>query len=176
MTSKLSKISKASRTEIKVIEQDQPLQGTIYFILYTIFYSLAFLCAAYLYDRNPDLVPFQMLTMRATFALTCLTIFYNKELKKAIWDDIDLKSSPPLIFRSLQGCYDDFISFTATAVIPLTMISIINNLSPLTTVVLAYYVLKERIRAFEIFIIILTVVGIFDVVIFADSDSSSSGT
>lgn len=150
------------------------MAGTIFFILYTILKSCAYLCGTYLYNRNADLVPFQMLTMRAAFAIACLAVVYNKELKKAVWDGVDRKSSGPLVFRSLQGCMDDMIGFTATAVIPLTMISIINNLSPLVTVVLAYFLLKERIACFELMLILLTVVGVFDVVIFADGDDSDT--
>ena len=66
------------------------------------------------------------------------------------------------------------IGFTATAMIPLTMINIINNLSPLVTVVLAYFLLKERIACFELFLIMLTIIGVFDVVIFADGDDSDT--
>ena len=61
----------------------------LYFILYTVLYSLCFLCAKFLYDRNPDLTPFQMLTMRSAFAITMQIALVNKELKKAVWDGID---------------------------------------------------------------------------------------
>ena len=58
--SNTSKISKISRTELKLLEKssDRPLAGAMYFILYTVLYSLCFLCAKYLYDRNHDLNPF----------------------------------------------------------------------------------------------------------------------
>ena len=39
-----------SRTDLKLIEKgDQPLKGMLIYILYTILYSLCFLCARYLY-------------------------------------------------------------------------------------------------------------------------------
>ena len=61
---------KISRTEVKLAEKsDKPLTGTLYYILYTVLYSACFLCAKYLYDRNPDLNTFQMLLMRSFFAL-----------------------------------------------------------------------------------------------------------
>lgn len=58
--SRTSKLSKISRTELKLLEKssDRPLAGTLYYILYTVLYSACFLCAKYLYDRNPDLTPF----------------------------------------------------------------------------------------------------------------------
>ena len=48
-------------------------------------------------------------------------------------------------------------------------------MSPLYTLVLAYFMLKERIACFEIAMIVITVCGIFEVVIFADSDDDTSG-
>ena len=55
-----SKLSKISRTEVKLIEKsaDRPLAGALYYILYTVLYSLCFLCATYLYNRNEKLNPF----------------------------------------------------------------------------------------------------------------------
>ena len=175
MSSKLSRVSKISRAEVKLIQEDKPMEGTLLFIAYTLLKSTAYLCGSYLYDRNPELVPFQMLIMRAAFAIITLIAYYNKELKKAVWDGVDRASSPPLIFRSIQGSLDDLIGFTATAVIPLTMISIVNNMSPLITVIMAYIILKERIQGFEILMIILTVAGIFEVVLTANSQDEDSG-
>ena len=100
--SNTSKISKISRTELKLLEKssDRPLAGAMYFIAYTVLYSLCFLCAKYLYDRNHDLNPFQMLVMRSSFAITMQIALVNKELKKAVWDGVDRASVGPLIFRS----------------------------------------------------------------------------
>ena len=91
-----------SRTDLKLLEKgDQPTKGMIFYIIYTILYSCCFLCAKYLYDRNPDLSPFQMLTLRSGFALIFQLIIVNKDLKHAVWDDIDRKSAGPLVFRSI---------------------------------------------------------------------------
>ena len=101
-----SKLSKVSRTEVKLVEAkaasaDAHMQGTFLFILYTILYSFGFLCATYLYNRNTDLIPFQMLTMRSAFAIGCQILIYNKALKPAVWDGVDRASSGPLIYRTI---------------------------------------------------------------------------
>ena len=142
--------------------------------MYTVLYSCGFLCATYLYKRNDELVPFQMLLMRSAFAIVCQIIIYNKALKPAVWDGVDRASSGPLLFRSMQGCISNIINFSAAACIPLTMIAIINNMSPLVTLVMAFLILKERIKCFEIVMIVLLVSGIIVVVVFADDDSSES--
>ena len=181
-SSHLSKLSKVSRTEVKLVEAkaasaDAPVQGTLFYILYTVLNCLGILCATYLYQRNEHLIPFQMLTMRSTFSISCQIILYNKGLKAAVWDGVDRASSGPLIFRSLQGFISSAISFSAAACIPLTMISIINNMSPLVTLILAFFILKERIKFFEVLMIVLLVSSVIVVILFSDDhDMDTSST
>ena len=164
-----------SRTEIKLLENsDQPTKGMLFYILYTLLYSLCFLCASYLYRRNPDLTPFQMLVMRSAFALAFQVIWVNKELKSAVWDGVDRKSVPPLIFRSIQGTATNIINYSVTKFLPLTLIAIVNNMGPLVTVVLAFFILKERIKTFEIVMILLTVGGVLTVVIGESPDAAAA--
>ena len=117
-----------------------------------------------------------MLLMRSVFALVCQAIYVNKELKKAVWDDINKKNVSPLIVRTIQGSISNIINYSVTKYLPLTMIAIVNNLGPPVTVFLAFIVLKERLKGFEIFMITLTVAGIMTVVIGGeDSDDPNEG-
>ena len=65
----------------------------------------------------------------------------------------------------------NIINYSVTKYLPLTMIAIVNNMGPLVTLVLAFFLLKERIKGFEIVMIFLTVAGVLVVVIFADPSS-----
>ena len=141
----------------------------LFYILYTVLYSLCFLSASYLYRRNADLNPFQMLLMRSCFALTFQAMLVNKELKAAVWDGVDRKSAPPLVFRSIQGTMTNIINYSVTKYLPLTLIAIVNNMGPLITLVLAFVILKEKIKKFEILMIVLTVGGVITVVAFSNS-------
>ena len=114
-----------------------------------------------------------MLVLRSVFALVCQAIYVNKELKKAVWDDVNRSNVCPLIVRSSQGAITNIINYSVTKFLPLTMIAIVNNLGPPITVLLAFIVLKERIKKFEILMIMMTVAGILIVVIFGQADSSS---
>ena len=62
----------------------------------------------------------------------------------------------------------NIINYSVTKFIPLTIISIVNNLSPIIVVVLAFLILREVIRKFDVFMIALTLVGIFGVIFGAD--------
>lgn len=106
-----------------------------------------------------------MLLMRSLFALVCQAIYVNKELKKAVWDDINRSNVGPLIVRSSQGAVTNIINYSVTKYLPLTMIAIVNNLGPPVTVLMAFIVLKERVKKFEILMIALTVAGILTVVV-----------
>lgn len=177
----VSKLSKVSRAEVKLVEAkaasaDAPLQGALLFLMYTILSSSGYLTSTFLYNRNADLNPFQLLTLRAAFSMSFQIMLYNRELKAAVWDGVDRASAGPLFFRSMQGVFSNVINFSATACVPLTMISIINNMSPLVTLVLAFIILKERIKFFEIVMIVLLVSGIIVVVVSADGEAADSSS
>ena len=90
-----------TRTDLKLLEnKDRPVKGMTIYVIYTLLKSISFVCASYLYRRNPDLNPFQMLVMRSIFVLLCQVIYLNRNLKKAVWDGINRKNSCPLIVRS----------------------------------------------------------------------------
>lgn len=107
-----------------------------------------------------------MLFMRSLFALTFQLIIVNKDLKPAVWDGVDRKSAGPLVFRSIQGTMTNIINYSVTKFLPLTLIAIVNNMSPLITLVLAFFILKEKIKKFEILMIVLTVAGVVTVIVF----------
>lgn len=67
----------------------------------------------------------------------------------------------------------NIINYSVTKFLPLTMIAIVNNLGPPITVLMAFIVLKERIKKFEMLMILMTVAGILIVVIFGQNDPNS---
>jgi drug/metabolite transporter (DMT)-like permease len=68
----------------------------------------------------------------------------------------------------------NIINYSVTKYLPLTLIAIVNNMGPLITVILAFFLLKERIKGFEILMICLTVGGVLIVVLFESSQSQTS--
>ena len=97
-----------------------------------------------------------MLLMRSAIALTTMVVWLNCGLKKAVWNGIKRDQISALIFRSTQGAVTNIISYSCTKYLPLTVIAIISNLGPSVTVVLAYMVLKEKIKGFEMVIMFLS--------------------
>ena len=62
-----------------------------------------------------------------------------------------------------------------TKFIPLTIISVVNNLSPIIVLVLAFLILKEVIRKFDMLMIVLTLVGIFGVIFGGSNTTGDDG-
>ena len=67
----------------------------------------------------------------------------------------------------------NIINYSVTKYIPLTIISIVNNLSPIIVCVLAFLILKEQIRRFDVIMMLLTLVGIFGVILLAAPDDGT---
>ena len=116
-----------------------------------------------------------MLTLRSAFALTFQVLYVNKDLKKAVWTDINRKNVCPLITRSAQGSITNIVNYSVTKFLPLTMIAIVNNMAPPITVLLAFCLLKEKIKKFEMLMLAMTVSGILIVVVGGTSESSADG-
>ncbi len=63
------------------------------------------------------------------------------------------------------------INYSVTKYIPLTIISIVSNLAPIIVVVLAFLILKEVIRKFDLLMMMMTLVGIFGVILGGDPEN-----
>jgi len=60
------------------------------------------------------------------------------------------------------------INFSVTKYLPITIIAIVNNLSPLMVVVLAFFILKERIKKSDLVFLLMTLAGVLVMVAFQD--------
>ena len=65
------------------------------------------------------------------------------------------------------------ISYGLTKYLNLTVIAIVSNLAPLFTVVLAYMILKEKLKSFELTIMLLSLVCVILFSVFATSEEDS---
>lgn len=140
----------------------------------TILKSVALLCTSLLYRRNDGLGTFQALVMPCVFGICLQVIELNVGLKKAIWDGINKGNVCPLIVRTSQGAISNLISTAVTKALPLTIIGVVSNLAPVIVVIAAFFLLKERLKVFEIVTILLTVCCVIVIVVGGDAGNSSS--
>ena len=107
-----------------------------------------------------------MLTFRSAFALLCQIITYNRHLKKHVWDDVNKNNVCPLATRSGLGTITNLINYSVTKYLNLTLIAVVNNLTPPVTVVFAVLLLKEKIALFQIIMLVITVAMIMVYAVF----------
>ena len=115
-----------------------------------------------------------MLFARSAIGLLVMIFWLNCGLKKAVWGGIKRDQITPLVFRSIQGAVTNAILYGTTKYLPLTIIAIINNLQPLLTVVLAYMILKEKIKKFEVVMITLSVGAVIVFSVFGAGSETKS--
>ena len=71
----------SARALEKVKRADKPTLGIIYYIIFTFLRALSFVVVQMLYNREPDLRPFQLLFMRSVFGIAILLVQMNVSLK-----------------------------------------------------------------------------------------------
>ena len=80
-----------------------------------------------------------------------MAIKVNRNLKYVCYDSIGEGMWYPLWARVVQGNITIFINFTSIKFFSLTLVAVVNNFGPLFTVVLAYYILGEKLGRFKLF-------------------------
>ena len=145
--------------------------------------SFGFVFAKLLYDRNPKPEPNpynqsnvsaeMMLVLRSTWATIIMIFLINLKAKKILYDDIGKGDVFPLAFRSVQGTIVNLINFAATKVVPLAIIGVLNNLSPVCCVILAYFMLGEKLKRSEMIVLGLIFLCIVDIVVTGKPDPNS---
>ena len=159
----------------KVEEADKPMLGTAFYIVYTVMKALSFVFVSYLYNNNDysgtdeeylSLNPWQLLFGKSLVSVLTLLLWLNVSLKKNVYNGINRTNVGPLVYRTIQGSISNMINYSVAKFIPSSIISVVNSLSPIITVCLAYFLLKEIVKWFDIFIctlnfsaIVVTIVG-----------------
>lgn len=113
--------------------------------------------------------------MRSVFGIAVMVIMLHVNLKKDTWDSVTKDKVGSLIFKTASSTTTNIIRYSAAKYLPLTIVSVISNLTPIVVVVLAYLILKEKIKSFDLVMMLLTLLGIFGV-IFGGKDTTDEGS
>jgi len=113
--------------------------------------------------------------MRSVFGIATMMCMLNVKLKKDTWDSVTKDKVGSLIFKTSASTTTNIINYSAAKYLPLTIVAVISNLTPIVVCVLAFLILKEHIRRFDLVMMLLTLLGIFGV-IFGGSDTTEDGS
>jgi drug/metabolite transporter (DMT)-like permease len=147
-----------------------------YFAMFCLLRSITYVVVDTLYERQPDMSPWQMFFMRSCMGIGIMSLHLNRRIKKETWDSIECRKSGPLAFKTVGGILTNLIQFSVTKFIPATIISIVANLAPIVVLILAFSFLKEKILKFDVAMIVLTLVGIFTIILGGDDENSDKAT
>jgi len=175
---KSGKSMKSNLTSVKAREKlaqkENPTLAMIFMATFCLLRALSYVCVDSLYERQPEMSPWHMFFMRSCMGIAIMTLHVNVKLKKETWDCVTLAASGPLAFKTSASVATNLIQFSITKFLPATIISIVSNLAPIIVVILAFMILKEQIRRFDVLMIILTLVGIFVIILGGDDSEESS--
>ena len=93
-------------------EIDNRWKGVLLMNIYCFTISLTFLAGKYIFVRNPQIHPQQMLFLRGFLACIILIIGVNKDLKYAVYDNVKRDQFKGLIMRATQASMVVLINFT----------------------------------------------------------------
>jgi drug/metabolite transporter (DMT)-like permease len=89
----------------------------------------------------------QVVFFRSAFAIIPVVVIYA--LRRELWAAIHTKRLPGHVGRGLVGLGGMFFNFAALARLPLAEVTAISFASPLVTVAMAAFMLKERVRVYR---------------------------
>ena len=136
------------------------LKATIYINVHILVLCLGFLLSKVLYNRQPNMVPAQFLTLRGVISTIYSILVVHVNLKKEVWDNLPEGCFVALIKRSLQGCCLILVQFTIVKHLSLVYIGLAQNIAPLVTIVLSYFMIGEQLKRSDFLMIGITFVGV----------------
>ena len=83
----------------------------------------------------------------------------GKDTKKKLVDNVTTENFSPLSFRIFQGIFSQFIRYYSMTFFSLSMISVIQKLAPVFTVILAYTILSEKLTNLEILLNVVAIIA-----------------
>ena len=128
--------------------------------------------AKLLFDSQPKFKPEMSLIMRSFWSLLILLLLINFNFKKVMYDSVNKSDYPFLLFKTFSSTLIQIINMFSSKYIPLTIIGVVNNLSPMVTVLLAFLFLGERLRVLDLVLLGLLAAGIFTIVLGASKTAN----
>lgn len=108
-----------------------------------------------IFHFNPTIEVFHVTFLKAVISMVILLISINVNLKNVCWDSVDPRSIGALTFKSFQSMISILISYNAMKYFSVSLTSVVCNLSPFSALFLAFWLLGENIRCWNIFAVFI---------------------
>ena len=129
-------------------------------VLYTLALSLSFLTASFVYQRNVQMQPEQLVVLRSFFGTLICIVTVNKDLWHVMYASVPHGQGKNIALRCLQGSLINLIEMTIIKYISLIFQGIARNLSPIATIIMSFYTTGEHIKKTDLLYISISLIGV----------------
>jgi drug/metabolite transporter (DMT)-like permease len=98
--------------------------------------------------------------MRGVISTIFCVFYVNKNLKHVIWDSVPNTHFKFLAVRCLQNSVFILIQFTIVKYLSLIYIGLAQNMTPLFTIILSYFLTGEKLKMNDVGLIFISFVGV----------------
>ena len=98
--------------------------------------------------------------MRGVISTLFSILYVNRRLKYVVYDSVPKKQFKNLFIRGSQATLLILIQFTIAKYLSLVYIGLAQNITPLVTVVMSFYMTGERIKRLDLALIFVTFIGV----------------
>ena len=99
-------------------------------------------------------------------------VILNIDFKKVVYDSIPRDQYCNLAYRSIQGILTFFCTFEAIKYLPLVLVAIVVNMSPICIAIFGYFWLHESLHKFDIFQLILSFAAVVIIIVENNKEGS----
>lgn len=117
-----------------------------------------------------------MLYVRGIISSVFSILYVNKNLKHVVYDGVPEGCMKKLVLRGFQATLLICIQFTIVKYLSLIYIGIAQNITPLVTIVMSYYMTGEVLKTSDIVMIFVTFAGVSLITIGFNYDTASKNT
>jgi len=101
-----------------------------------------------------------LVALRGVISTIWCLLWVNKNVKRYVWDDVSSNQFSELCKRAIQGSLLVFVQFSVAKYLSLVYIGLAQNIAPLVTIVMSYFMIGEKLKPIDIFLIIITCAGV----------------
>jgi len=153
------------------------VKGVVYYLVHSVLLSINLYTNKALFGLNPLVSVLQFTFVRGLISVLLSLVMSHRKLRHDLVDCVDRETFPSLMFRCLQGALSVFISFMCIKYFDVSTVGIVCSLTPLFVCLLAYFVLGERLKRFDLAALFFVVACVSLVMLGADTNmNNSAGT
>ena len=145
----------------------------VYYVISTVLMSGNLYAAQQLFKSASDVAIMQLTFVRGVVCSLMVLLMVNRNVKSTLWDPVDCKTLPSLIFRCVQGAASVYISFSSINYFDVSTVGIVCSLKPILACILGVTILGEHMGIRDVVCMSAVFIAVF-LVIFGSSGSQET--